>query len=541
MAFHSRRPPLAPPSPPISPSAGSPNKDLFDFFAPMQAGGAEATPPPSLPTSPPGSPEALKGKGRKLEEPKGKSKKSRLGGGTEKERVRVDTDTEAFRGAQEDDPTSPILPKVKLAFPTIMSDEEDEGLWSSGPRSANGGSQAGGGSTASSTPRSRTWSKTTTTRKTEHRSFRYSMPAFEHLYDDDTTNSSGTSSPGTRGTSTPRHSPSLSTSSVPQNTSSRRPIHSTSSFSNARPTRTSLPSRRPATSFGSSSSASNRFDKLFDSSPLPSRHYNSTDPYSMGEPPLQPLRDPPPLVTTLTTTTLPFVKPFVNLFFLLVISAIAACSISAVLVTGFGLTFVDDCGRRVQSLRAGFGAGQKRMKGSIEGVRAGVGRILGGARGALDLAVWAAGAKRLTPRARARFEDSDPATEEATGGDDSLKGKGFGRGRSRRRRNSCSPGVAKRFGSGEASSSRFPTSSSVNQEGWTSDEEAYTVPPPTPRTTPATPARSPSPASTRSLPPRPPLRTLIPSLLFVLAYTFYKVVFALWTGRTEPPKPRRRP
>lgn len=495
--------------------------------------GAEATPPASLPNSPaPGSPEALKGKGRMLEEIKGRNKKSKLGGSG-----RIRADMEALRGAREDDPTSPILPKVRLAFPKIMSDEEDEGPWSSGSRSGNGGSQAGGASAASSGSRPRTWSKTTTTRRTEHRSFRYSMPAFEHLYNDDVANSNGSSSSGSRGANSPRHSPSLSTSSIPfpQNASSRRPTHSTSSATNVRPTRTSLPSRRPATSFGSSSSASNRFDRLFDPSTLPSRHYNSTDPYTFSEPALQPLRDPPPLVTTLTTTTLPFIKPFLHLFFLLVISAIAACSISAVLVTGFGLTFVDDCGRRVASLREGFGVSQKRMRMSIEGVRAGMGRMLGGAREALDLAVWATGA-------RARSEGEDPAT---TSGDDLSKGSRGGRGRSKlRRRTSCSPGVGNRFEGGAEASSKFDRRSlPANQEnGWTSsDDEPYHVPPPTPRTSPATPARSPSPPSTRSLPPRPPLRTLVPSLLFVLAYTFYKVVSALWTGRADPPKARRRP
>lgn len=530
---------VQPQSPPASPSTSKgfvPSKGLSDFFsAPLTP---DTTPPPSLPTSPPLSPEVQKARLRKVSGRK-------LRGGIE-----LAVNTEAAVDEVED-PASPILPKVRLAFPTIMSDEEEEEVaWSSRRYTTISGASDGKGKYEMGA-RPRTWSqKTTTTRRTEHRSVRYSMPSFEQV---DDTGSSTAPSPPASGYS-PRVSlpSSQSTSYLPTPSSpssySRRPTTSTSSASAgyARTTRTSLPSRRPTNSFsGSGPSGSARFDSTYRSAspssastfPRANRAKNYDASYDFRTPSSI---TPPPPPRNLSIDSLPFVKPFVNVFLLLLISTIACASVSAVLFTGFSLTFYDDCGKRVRLIRDGIGEGQKRVQDGIEGVRAGMGRMLGGAKGALGLAGWAAGAgaKRLTNgRERVSFARKGPAPSPVEGEEGYLGPtfKNYSRGRSRsRRRKSCSPSVGgpPRF---DAAKEIPPMANPDEGAGaWQSDEDAmpYDVPPSTPR-------RSPSPSSRRPhLPPRPPMRILIPSIILALLYTLSKVAWGVWMGqpwRQSPP------
>lgn len=528
---------VEPQSPPASPNASkssAPSKGLSDFFsAPLTP---DTTPPPSLPTSPPLSPEVKKARLRKVSGRK-------LRGGIE-----LAVNTEATVDEVED-PASPILPKVRLAFPTIMSDEEEEEVaWSSRRYTTISGASDGKGKYDGGA-RPRTWSqKTTTTRRTEHRSVRYSMPSFEQL--DDTGSSTASSPPAS--SYSPRVSlpSSQSTSYVPGPPSpssySRRPTMSTTSASAgyARASRTSLPSRRPSNSFsGSGPSGAARFDSTYRSASPPSsstfprasrpKSYDAS--YDFRTPsaiiPPTPSRD---------LSTLPFLKPFVNVFLLLLISTVACASVSAILFTGFSLTFYDDCGKRVRLIRDGIGQGQKRVQDGIEGVRAGMGRMLGGAKGALGLAGWAAGAgaKRLTNgRERGSFPRKGGAPAPVDG-DEGYLGptfKNYSRGRSKsRRRKSCSPSVGgpPRF---DAAREVPPMANPDEGAGaWQSDEDAmpYDVPPSTPR-------RSPSPSSRRPhLPPRPPMRILIPSIILALLYTLGKVAWGVWMGqpwRQSPP------
>lgn len=536
-----RSKPLSPPaSPTVTTGLAPPSKGLSDFFsAPLTP---DATPPPSLPTSPPLSPELRKVRLRK----------------TSGKKLKAASEVEEVVADEVEDPASPILPKVRLAFPTIMSDEEEEDGWGSKRyTTVSGGSEGKGRLEVPVAVRPRTWSqKTTTTRRTEHRSVRYSMPSFEHLQDD-----TGSSSASTPPNYSPRVSlpssqstPYLSSPSSPSSYS-RRPTTSTSSASAsyARTTKTSLPSRRSSNSFSGSNTAT-RFDSPYRSGspssassfPRPSRPRAYDAQYDFRAP----AAVPPPKSPRASAgiDSLPFIKPFINVFVLLLISTIACASISAVLVTGFSLTFYDDCGKRVRLIRDGIGEGQKRVQDGIDGFRAGMVRMLGASKGAFGLAGWAAGvgAKRLTNgRERVSFAKTSRHGEE--GGQDGGEGylgptfKNYSRGRSRsRRRKSCSPSVGPpRFDAArEVPASTSTTTTGNPDEGagaWQSDEDAmpYDVPPSTPR-------RSPSPSSSRrQLPPRPPLRILVPSIILALLYTLGKVAWGVWMGqpwRSSPPK-----
>lgn len=253
---HSEPPPSRPPS------DAEASRGISDFFS-RRTPQFTPTPPPSLPVSPSSSPlnrtKTLKGRSKRTRGASG------LGGAPEGRDRHVQVDLEAGKLPERYDlgPRSPILPKVKLAFPSTMSDEED---WS--PLVGGSATPLPGGSMREGGAR-RTWSQTTTTtRKTEHRSRRYSVPTSDQLYDEQPglsppplaapppspTPASSTprnNNGATYNNNTPRQSfPSSRSlpSSVPFRTCSpssasspRKPPNSTST----RNTRTSLPSRRP--------------------------------------------------------------------------------------------------------------------------------------------------------------------------------------------------------------------------------------------------------------------------------------------------------
>lgn len=412
---------------------------------------------------------------------------------------------------------SPILPKVKLAFPTIMSDEEDElPIWnglsgSVGRRGPNLSNRSEGGRDSPGS-RSRTWSQnsqttTTTTlrtKKTEHRSYRYSMPSFDALNDEYGTTSnevtprshSSTSGSNPTHSSTPTKNSTNSNSQIPFPTSGSNRRTTTTSFHNPTPrsTKTSVPIRETrrssplppfppslnSTSIPSKSTSSNPFDAIFHR--RPSNNSNRTSSYhshisdsSSFDPPNSRSNQ---MRTSMRNASLPLVAPLMNMFMFFIVTSIACCSISAVLAAGFGLTLYDDCGRRVKLLREG-----------IEGVSlTNMGRIVGGAVGE-----WAKEAtKRLkagssgirTVRVRVnRRRDESSEEEEGEGNDresrstspmrtafdseeinsDGLRYKSNfernmnSRSRSRIRRKSNSPAVSSAPSSTGILTKRFPT------------------------------------------------------------------------------------
>ncbi|KAL8278527.1 hypothetical protein RQP46_009019 [Phenoliferia psychrophenolica] len=367
-----------------------------------------------------------------------------------------------------DQPTSPILPRVKLHFPSLESDSDDE------PRERERVER----DRDHERQRQKSWSQTTTTtttRRTERRTWRNSMPSGstlppppEHQGQPHSTSNYASRATPLAGSSSrppipfPRATPTASSSSSagvgvgvgPVPTSRRVP-------SPRRSTRRSFPTASvPVPPASPSSSSYSRTPRPSHATPLP--------------PSLPP-------TTPITPTTPPpsHFKPFVNLFLVLAVSTVALCSLSAVLVAGFTLTLYDDCGKRVEDLRRTLGEGQKRVKGSIEGVRTGVGRVV---------ETFGQGAKRL---------------------------------------------------SATTLSSSAGTGGTGQDAGWTSDDTQ--IPPPHPSR-----ATSPSPSPTRSshssthggstnqkMPPRPALRFLIPSVIFALVWTLWKITSDFWGRRKE--------
>lgn len=257
----------------------------------------------------------------------------------------------------------------------------------------------------------------------------------------------------------------------------------------------------------------------------------------------------------------------------LTISTIACFSVSAVLLASFSLTFYDDCGRRVVDVQRSIGEGRRRFRGSIEGVKVGMERIAGGARGALDLAVWAAAARMPQVRAAPTIILSDPEEdseeEEWESSPSATRPSSPKPSRTRpfqRRRRSTigsatgtrrsTTAVFDRSSSSAASPPFDPANSRPDRERqpsntWTDDEDAmpYVVPHTTPWGSP--PASPPPPLHRRSspspsprsdtMPPRPPLRILIPSIFLALLYTLVKVLWALWRGdKTTGPRSSAR-
>lgn len=562
---------------------------ISDFFSFDTTRGKRSTidytPPSSVPTSPPGSPEY--GVRRSLESEDdlaerggstganlrddhsagdsggarirhGSSRRSDMGGKTSRRSYGDDSHARDT----EDECRSPILPKVKLAFPTIMSDDEDDTpIWHS---------QGDFYDCRNHSTRRRTHSSTTTIkRKVEVRTWRVSIPAFDGV-----NVSSGDSSPNSNSTI---HQPHHSTNQLPfpstssnQGYSSRRPAASFSSasqnFNNdnlppSRIYRNSLPSsynREARRSHGGPlpttsgpplrpTRRSNPFEKIFrqDStsshSSIPRTRSHSHIPSSKSH--LGSSKPNTPLKLPSISSHIPNMKPVFNAVFLVFVSFVACCSISAVLLAGFSLTFYDDCGRRLKWLKQGMEGINFKRVGSLLGER---------------LEGWASGARRIVENRRGarKILDLDRREESSTGdGNKNSVPRNFSRGRSQsRRRKSSTPsigglrGLAKRFPFTSAFSSGASTPTSdrsfpyffgnnlPNQQpggGWISDDEnlPYEIPNNTPL-----PSRPPSPSPTeaqsnsRNAPPRPPLSILIPSIIFALVYTFFKVAYELYAG-----------
>lgn len=279
------------------------------------------------------------------------------------------------------------------------------------------------------------------------------------------------------------------------------------------------------------------------------------------------INDPFAFANAVSESTMPYVTPVVSAFTFLAVSAVAALTISAVLFASFSLTFYDDCTSRVGS------------------VRAGMGRLIGNAREVLDLAVRAtaevygtdsagrsgsgrAGGGRRPPRPTTIDEEEDDEAATAR--------------RSRSHSNSA-PSTPTPSSSGTTTprsnghhhppfgpfspvrpftSTSLPphhaTAAAGHQEpdldrdpeaGWNTDDDAlpYDVPHSTPyasrpssphrrsrTSTSSTSASSPD-ASTKkpTLPPRPPLAVLIPSVVFALLFTIAKVLAGALTSRAS--------
>ncbi|GAA5909952.1 hypothetical protein JCM5296_002543 [Sporobolomyces johnsonii] len=613
-----------PPSPPPDPSLSSPSSpSSYADFLNHRPSSLPHTPPSSLPTSSPGSPKSLKGASTARD---GTGRRDKLGlsstGSAKsppitKSRLQRSEHVEAVELPEgyRDPATSPILPKTKVPFPSVFSDDDDWGYASPGQGAAwryGTLGRADGRRVLSQT------TTTTTTRKMERHSVRYSMPDLDDLFDEvpftpstpaPTRYSSsplkrpaGGHSQGSNGSPKPFSSapfvasrPRSPTTGAGSRTRSPSVVPSTRNGS--RSSRATLPSRRtvslhePTSSSYSPSSAgpsprrwrasskvSSSDDRLSSNNKLalrgPDSHHYYADDASAA------------FATALTETTLPLFRPFVNAFTFLVVSAVACLTVSAVLVASFSLTFYDDCGRRLESVQRSLGAGRRTIEGGIEGVRAGMGRMIGNARGALDLAVKAAGAitstvdpavdvetnRRRTAMPTVHEEDNDDEEGDQDPGLRSKKGRPRSASMTRNWRWSSAPSTSStgwrpRSPSGGPPSSpapppkrrsfnpfaTFASPAPVAEEdsedarlsdreprsGWDTDDDSlpYDVPHSTPHASrPASPGRTPrsrqssSASTTSALPPRPPLAVLLPSVLFALLLTLCKVAFSLWKG-----------
>lgn len=224
-----------------------------------------------------------------------------------------------------------------------------------------------------------------------------------------------------------------------------------------------------------------------------------------------------------------------------ILSSMATVVVSGVLLGSFSLTFYDDCGRRLIGLQREIGDSGKRIRHSIEGVRYGVGMMMGGATKALDLVVSATGAKRVyvhkAPEASMAEEDVEQelqSSRKRSLSEESDNGRSCPnpvRGRSRRLKPTRSSGAI------NAGVDELGTERRSNSEGetWTDDEQPpFDVPPSTPwHSRPASPSRC-SPKRP-TLPPRPPLQVLIPSILFALAFCAFKIVKLIWSKHPAEP------
>ncbi|KAI5477220.1 hypothetical protein MNV49_006593 [Pseudohyphozyma bogoriensis] len=575
--------PLAahPSSPPTSDWDGSDDgreqqHHLADFFTFPPT--PELTPPSSLPTSPPTSPDSRFAPSTfsplfpSSSPTTAKAKKVRKG--PEKARGKGVDRIEIASGEREDDDAyrvhSPILPKVTLSFPTILSDDDDDDSWLQWPSPLLRDSP---------TFRQQSFSHaTTTTRRSERRTWRYSMPSLGDDLDQDiphstarpsTPSSSTTSTPKRRSHYTPPRHFDVDADTPPPPLPRRRTPSSTTPKSAPRSRTSSLPT----------DSTSTRFFGRFSSYPsrrvTPKNTRTTATVGSVGvgassafRPVLPSFAGP---LNVASARALPVVKPVVNLFVFITVAILA----SFFLVAGFTLTFWDDSIRKIDGVRRGIGEGSRRVADSIEGVRHGMGRMLSGAQGALDLVVRNS-IKRVhlgehqqqhaaAPPPRPAASSSHPSS--STSRDDPVRREeaddhfdlrppsqgskhrtpSFSRGRSRtRRRPSASPGFArtKSNSSKPSAAEVFAEDADVDPDegagAWTSEDdifEYYAVPNPSPeRPAPGSPSSSSSSSSgsgTRRgrLPPRPPLVYLLPSILFALTFTFFKVVHSWWVAR----------
>jgi len=562
--------PSSPPSKPHTHPLADPDSHL-----------ALPTPPPSLPTSIPSSPESPFYTLSSLApthshrppaadfdmpapapSPAGSRRRKKRGGEHQLAHGLADLD---------EGPAS-VYSGAALPFPSTSTSDER-------PRSAAAGqsslkSREGGTPGRSDSRRTASHSTTTTTttttatRKMERRQVRYSFPGVDHLV-----------SPGPHAGSHRPRSPSTSSSRPRSPTSSGRkastplaPRSTRRSSSKHDPHSSSSKPQQPQHQQQQQRWRSSSYSTPATSSPF-FRRSSSASSYAIQRR-QSTLGDNGAL---LPAGSAPFLRPLVNAFAFFVVSAVAALTISAVLATSFSLTFYDDCSRRV-------GHVQRSLGGSIEGVRAGMGRMIGNARGALDLAVRAAGGTSTTGGGGGAYGRVPVASHSPSAFDDAESAErrrttiptvpqphepeleletddiGGARGRSKRTRSSsaqadssfapAAPSPSKRrrpfF---RASPPSFTPSSSPREAtdpcdasgtatpGWRTDDDdgaslPFRVPPSTPRSSrAASPLRS-GPSAPRALPPRPPLAVLIPSVIFALLFTLSKVLFQAWKARS---------
>ncbi|GAA5876852.1 hypothetical protein JCM16303_006309 [Sporobolomyces ruberrimus] len=603
------------PSPPLN------SKSVLDFPS-INQDSLPFTPPPSLPTSSPGSPEyhnqklyrsvggqGARGSGSYKMTPLSDSPKSKVGTlGAPRRSYKAGIDARssftdhvevsALPEGYGDESAPPILPKTKLSIlSAVFSDDSTDELSGSGGRKKREkGTRA---------PRRRVVSQetvvtTTSTRKLERRKIRYSASLLDEMNDEafqefmsrntladytqsrplpepspqepNPRTSSRSSRPRLRSVSKPRRS---SVSHQRQNSSSRPPSSSTST----RPPSHSR--RRKSVSVSKPSRLSNALVLHSDSSSstLSSFTYDEFEPD-------YPLYHAPPFIDPSTR----IFRPVVNLFTFLLVSSFCCMTVSAVLVASFSLTFYDDCGRRLSGLNRSLRAGARSIEGGIGGVKEGMEKMLGNAKGAIENAVKAAegitttdGEGRVGESAMGREGGGRDAkrtamptvTERDSGDEDEeqMGGKENTRTNSKSRPRPSSSSVAPRtqgwrFRSSPGrrgfnpftaftSSTAAPSSPEEhNKGGWATDEDAlpFDVPHSTPHASrPASPHRTPrsrqpssestfSTASTSAsaLPPRPHLAVLLPSLVFAVILTLAKLGYSFWRASKERQEQRDR-
>lgn len=448
-----------------------------------------------------------------------------------------------------DTDSKPILPKTRIPFPAVFSDDSADGFGSPGKsRRRSSGTRREGRRIVSQET-----TTTTTTRKLERRKIRYSASILDEMSD---SNLPLPMEPTKTSKSQPllahrSHSPGHASTSRSHSHSSSRPKHR-STASPRRSTSNIYPISPPPSSPTSPRVHSHSRRRKSSSISRPSRlSTNQLVLHSSSDSPSSPFDDPTTFANALGDTTLPLFRPFVNMFTFLLVSSFCCMTVSAVLVASFSLTFYDDCGRRLSGLNRSLRAGARSIEGGIGGVREGMGKMLGNARGAIDSAVKAAegittngdeegghrenhhrdGSKRtamptVTEEDNEGDDERDHADEdeEQMGNSQRDKGKNGSRSRSRTRtaaggaprtqgwrfRPSPGPSNLRRSFNPFSSFSTPPSpidptppsphtepplsTSSEPKSGWATDEDAlpYEVPHPTPYTSrPASPHRSP--------------------------------------------------
>ncbi|GAA6038413.1 hypothetical protein JCM8097_007636 [Rhodosporidiobolus ruineniae] len=486
-------------------------------------------------------------------------------------------------------------PTVRLAFPASPSPSEDETM--PFPGSLDGEVQTIGRSEGR---RVISQTQTTTIRTTERRRVRCSLPLFDEYFEDDPlfTNNPRPASPvpvPTRSSRTGRsHSPSGSASS---------------SGSGGKRRSSSSASRSPKQSRRSARDASPMsWPRHSPGQPRGPVGHPSTSPYfarsagggaglvsyrrgAHGEPePVFPFSDA-------LTDTAALVQPLFSTLALVAVSAVAALTVTAVLLTSLGLTFYDDCTQRLGSV-------QRRLTG----VRAGVQRLIGNTKEALDLAVRATAGpwdgssrpgspdspmssspkRRRTATPPTEGEEEDPQQEN--------QGQAAGQARRPRSRKSStasnsSAGSSSSLGrafapflaplrpftstpSSPVTEKQPPSWDGEQDGGWKTDEDLppYEVPcsspsgsgttspssgraprsrqssgeatssfPSPPFSTASPPSPASSPPSRPTLPPRPHLAILVPSLIFALLFTIAKVVARACKGKLSGAASRSMP
>ncbi|GAA5897405.1 uncharacterized protein JCM6883_006689 [Sporobolomyces salmoneus] len=570
------------------------------------------TPPPSLPTSSPGSPEqhsrkGLRGGGGKGGERSRSSKmtpfKSLDGSGKRAGKMRADftnhVEVSVLPEGEGDEGAVPILPKT---FPAVFSEDsaDDEAGAKEARRREKGSKKTPRKRVVSQERITTTTTTSTLTRKLEKNKNRYSTSILDEMNDDEALNHfrslprARSESPQQQGEWISPGFVASSTTPVPRRRrrpSTASPRRSSSRHLHKKATRSSSPStsrHRSHTQIRRRKSSSSSASSPFHSSALVLRSRPLQDPVSDFSPytfhdeddhnyPLYPSPLPHPFPSSFPSNSsgsIPLFRPVINLFTFFLVSSFCCFTVSAVLVTSFSLTFYDDCTRRLSGLNRSLRTGRRSIEGGFEGVREGVERVLGSAKGKVENAVKdkatgssgrTRGGKRTTMPIVSEVKSEEEESEMmGKGNARSLEGGGF-----RIRPSSSGPNSPRRNLNPSSSSSVSPrhslasTSESTHKSGWATDEDAlpFEVPHLTPFTSrpvsphrspprsrqptsseaphskrhasPSPPRATPSSTSSSSLPPRPHLAVLLPSLFFAVVLTLAKLGYSFYTAREK--------